>query len=95
MNLITLQHNRPLRIVGATRLECVAGTAWLTRTGGAGDIFLRTGDAFILAGPDEVLVEALGQAQIRVSPVPTPWRRRMSRSPLNLTFAIPRIHSPS
>ena len=45
MNLLTLQHNRPLRIAGATRIECVAGTVWLTRTGGASDVFLRAGDA--------------------------------------------------
>ena len=82
MNLITLQHNRPLRIAGATRIECIAGTAWLTRTGArenGGDIFLRAGDDCVLAGSDEALVEALGHARIRVSPLPAPWRRSLAR----------------
>lgn len=79
MNLLTLQHNRPLRIAGATRIECVAGTVWLTRTGGAGDVFLRAGDVCNLAGLDEALVEALGHAQIRLQRVPSPWRRMLAR----------------
>ncbi len=82
MNMITLQHNRPLRIAGATRIECVSGTVWLTRTGaigGTGDIFLRAGDACVLKGWDEALIEALGQAQIRLHRLPAPWRRMLVR----------------
>ncbi|MDP1652223.1 MAG: DUF2917 domain-containing protein [Rhodocyclaceae bacterium] len=62
MNAITLQHNRPLRIAGTTRIECVAGRVWLTHTGMAGDVFLRAGDSYALDWPDMVLVEALGAA---------------------------------
>lgn len=82
MNRITLQHNRPLRIAGATRIECVAGTVWLTRTGvseDGGDLFLHAGDTCVLGWPDEALVEALGQAQIRLHRVPAPWRRMLAR----------------
>ena len=80
MSLLTLQHNRPLRIAGATRIECVTGTVWLTRTGGAGDVFLHAGDGYVLQESEEALVEALGQAQIRLQRAPAPWRRMLARA---------------
>jgi hypothetical protein len=78
MNMLTLEHNRPVRIAGSTRIECVAGRVWLTRTGGAGassDIFLRAGDAYQLAWPESALVEALGQARIMLHAEPSTGRR--------------------
>lgn len=57
-----LHYNRPVRITGALVLECTHGCVWLTRTGGAGDIFLRPGDRYRLDWPDMVLVEALHEA---------------------------------
>lgn len=75
MNLLTLQHNRPLRIAGALRIECVAGTVWLTRTGGAGDVFLRAGEAYALGRHDVALAEALGGARIRLLRAPSRWCR--------------------
>ena len=56
---IGLHYNRPVRIAGTVTLECVAGCVWLTRTGGAGDVFLHPGDRYALEWPDMVLVEAL------------------------------------
>jgi len=74
MNMIALQHNRPVRIAGAVRIECVAGVVWLTRTGGAGDVFLRAGEAYALGGHDVALAEALGGARIRLLRAPARWR---------------------
>lgn len=84
MNRITLQHNRPLRIAGALRIECVAGIAWLTQTGRAGDVFLRVGDHWDLDRGDTALVEALGTApgEVELALYPATglggmWRRGM------------------
>ena len=93
MHLITLQHNRPLRIVGAMRIECVVGTAWLTRTGGAGDIFLHAGDGCVLRGSDEALVEALGQAQIRLRRTPLPWCAPIARAAAVLSSLHERLRT--
>lgn len=82
MHQIPLLHNRPLRLSGALRIECVTGTVWLTRTGtneGAGDIFLCVGDNCVIAAGDSALVEALGQAQIRLHRLPAPWWRMLAR----------------
>jgi hypothetical protein len=75
MNAITLQHNRPLRIAGTTRIECIAGRVWLTQTGMAGDVFLHAGDSYALDWPDMALVEALGEARIILHVAPVAWRR--------------------
>lgn len=78
---IALQHNRPLRIAGPTRIECRAGRLWLTQTGGAGDVFLRAGDSYHLDWPEMVLVEALGSAHIVLQAPPSRLRhlRRAGR----------------
>jgi hypothetical protein len=75
MNMLTLEHNRPVRIAGSTRIECVAGRVWLTQTGVAGDVFLWTGDSYTLDWPDMALVEALGEARIILHVAPAAWRR--------------------
>lgn len=75
MNAITLLHNRPLRIAGTVRIECVAGRIWLTQTGKAGDVFLRAGDSYALDWPDMALAEALGEARIVLYAAPSAWRR--------------------
>jgi hypothetical protein len=78
---IALQHNRPLRIAGPTRIECRAGRLWLTQTGGAGDVFLRAGDSYRLDWPEMVLVEGLGPAGIVLHAPPSRLRhlRRAGR----------------
>jgi hypothetical protein len=75
MKMLALEHNRPVWIGGATRIECVAGRVWLTRTNGSGDVFLGAGDAYALAWPEHALVEALGQARITVHAEPLVGQR--------------------
>jgi hypothetical protein len=75
MHMLTLEHNCPMRIAGAMRIECVAGRVWLTQTGKSGDVFLRAGDAYELAGPESALVEALGQARITLHAAPSTGQR--------------------
>lgn len=75
MKMLALEHNRPVWITGATRIECVAGRVWLTRTNGNGDIFLCTGDSFALARSECALAEALGQARIVLHAEPAAGRR--------------------
>lgn len=73
---ILLQHNCPLRIEGGgARLECVAGTVWLTNALTAGDVFLRPGERYCLAD-GLTLVEALGVARIVLYP-PLSRRQRI------------------
>ncbi len=78
---IALQHNRPLRIAGPTRIECRAGRVWLTQAHGAGDVFLRVGDSYRLDWGGMVLVEALGSAHIVLQAPPSRLRhlRRAGR----------------
>jgi hypothetical protein len=75
MKMLALEHNRPVWITGATRIECVAGRVWLTCTNGSGDVFLRAGDAYVLAGSEHALAEALGQARITLQAEPSTGRR--------------------
>lgn len=79
MKMLALEHNRPVWITGTTRIECVAGRVWLTRTNGSGDVFLRAGDAYALDGSDRVLAEALGQARITLQTAPATGRRLFAR----------------
>jgi len=76
-NAITLQHNRPLRIVRATRIECIAGRVWLTSAGQAGDVFLRAGERFTVDGRGLALIEALGTARVVLQPPALPLLRWM------------------
>jgi hypothetical protein len=73
MNMITLHHNCPVRLVGPLRIECVAGIVWLTRTGGAGDIFLQAGESLLLRRGESALGEALRGANVALYPAPTLW----------------------
>ncbi len=83
MKKFALEHNRPVWIAGAARIECVAGQVWLTRTGnggGSGDVFLRAGDSCALAWSERALMEALGQARVVLHAEPTPGRRLFARA---------------
>lgn len=75
---ITLQHNRPLRIDGAARIECIAGRVWLTSAGQAGDVFLRAGESFTVDGRGLALIEALGTARVVLQPPSLPWMRAIA-----------------
>lgn len=74
---ITLQHNRPLQIAGATRIECIAGQVWLTSAGQAGDVFLHAGGRFTVDGRGLALIEALGTARVVLQPPALPLLRWM------------------
>lgn len=76
-NAISLQHNRPLRIAGGTRVECIAGQVWLTSTGQAGDVFLHAGERFTVDGHGLALIEALGTARVVLHPPALPLLRWM------------------
>jgi len=75
MKMLALEHNRPVWISGATRIECVAGRVWLTRTHGRSDVFLCAGDAYVLTRSEHALAEALGQARIALHAEPSAGRR--------------------
>lgn len=94
---LKLQYNRPVRIAGTTTIECVAGRVWLTRTGGAGDLFLRPGERLTLEWPDMVLAEALGAASggarlVLHRPVSL-WRRALERARLVLSSMNERMRA--
>lgn len=79
MKMLALEHNHPVWITGGTRIECVAGRVWLTRTNGSGDVFLGAGDTYVLTGAEHALAEALGPARgparIALQTEPAPgWR---------------------
>lgn len=80
---IRLRHNRPQRIAGALRIECMAGRVWLTCSGQASDVFMHPGDSYVLDWSEMALVEALADtdgdkacgARIRLHVTPPLWRR--------------------
>jgi hypothetical protein len=84
---IRLQHNRPQRIAGRLRIECVAGRVWLTCSGRTGDVFLGPGDNYVLDRSETALLEALADmvgdntcsAHIMLHVTPPLWRRIVSR----------------
>lgn len=67
---ICLRDNHPLRLDGARglRIECTAGTIWITETGQREDIFLSPGQSYRLAGNGVSLVESVGDGRIRLAP---------------------------
>jgi hypothetical protein len=77
MEILTLHHNRPLRVAGTPVVECLDGCVWITSAAGAGDVFLRAGERHRLAGGLS-LVEALGMARVRVLSAPSRRRRLLS-----------------
>lgn len=66
--LITLPENELLRIDGKRRplsLHCLAGTIWVT-DGSGRDYLLGAGRTFTTADSGTVVVEALGEAEVRL-----------------------------
>lgn len=76
---IHLRYNQPLRVTGATRIQCTAGTLWLTRTGAGEDIFLLPGETFTLDWSGTAVVEALGETAGGAHITLTPPRCRSRR----------------
>lgn len=65
---IVLAENRPLRLTGARgmALLCTGGCAWITAAGHPDDVFLHTGETWQVGDDGLVLVEAVGQASVRM-----------------------------
>lgn len=66
---LLLQENQPLGLVNGkgVAIRCIAGTAWLTVAGEAGDCFLAAGQMHRLQSNGLALIEAMGsQASIRL-----------------------------
>ena len=62
---IDLPHGRPRWIDcrAESVLRIVAGTAWITKSGAAGDTFLRAGESW-RPGAGRLLVEGIGDARL-------------------------------
>jgi Protein of unknown function (DUF2917) len=65
---VQLDGNALLAMRGArgARVECVAGTVWLTIAGQNGDFFLRPGDRLLIESNGLVVAEGLPQGALRV-----------------------------
>jgi hypothetical protein len=65
---VQLDGNALLAMRGAhgVRVECVAGTVWLTIAGQNGDFFLRPGDRLLIESNGLVVAEGLPQGALRV-----------------------------
>lgn len=79
---LLLQENQPLGVVNGkgVTIRCLAGTAWLTVDGEAGDRFLAAGETHRLESDGLALVEAMGrQANIRLEAARPDFRSRVDR----------------
>lgn len=98
---ILLQHNRPVRIAGTLRIECVAGRVWLTVAEHAVDVFLRPGESYALEWPEMALVEALDRgrggaaagARIALHVRPSAWCRLIDRAAVVLSSLHERMRA--
>lgn len=74
---LLLRENRPLRLEKAkgSTVCCLSGVAWLTVAGEAEDYFLSAGQQHRLASDALALVEAVGEARIRLETPGRPCRR--------------------
>jgi hypothetical protein len=81
---LSLQHNQLARVARAcgTRVECVAGVAWITLDRDTRDIVLTRGESFVVDRPTPLLVHAIqGPAAVvlQARHAPCPARRRAPR----------------
>jgi len=65
---LCLAENHPIRLRHArgVHIECTAGTLWITVPGQRDDIFLNPGQDFRIPNQSTVLVEAIGDARVRL-----------------------------
>ncbi|HQR99518.1 MULTISPECIES: DUF2917 domain-containing protein [unclassified Polaromonas] len=49
------------------RIECIAGSAWVTQDGHARDIMLEAGEGYTCVRPERLLVQALEAVVLRVA----------------------------
>lgn len=69
---IKLFTNRPLRLNKASGVgvTCTSGTIWITISDDPDDIFLSTGQQYVLTSNQLALVEAIGSGSVRLHPAP-------------------------
>ena len=48
------------------RIRCTAGTVWITQSGRPGDTLLHAGDTLMADGHGKLVIQALGDATVRV-----------------------------
>jgi hypothetical protein len=82
---LSLQHNQLARIARAcgTRVECVAGVAWITLDSDTRDIVLTRGESFVIDRPTPLLLHAIqGPAAVALQErhAPCPPRPRAHRA---------------
>lgn len=63
-----LHPDHPLRLIDAAgrRVQCLTGVVWITAYGQPVDVFLRSGDAYVVPNGGLVLAEAIGHCRMRV-----------------------------
>jgi Protein of unknown function (DUF2917) len=78
---IVLQHQEMLALPGnrgGVRFSCAAGDLWITQEGDARDHLLRPGQDFATRLPGEIVVTALAESRLRLSPAGRRLPRRAS-----------------
>jgi hypothetical protein len=67
---LILRANHPLRLTGGRgrRVACASGRVWITAPGMREDLFLQPGESWTAATDALVLVEALGEATVFLTP---------------------------
>ena len=73
-----MERGRIVRLEGGTRVVCLAGILWITRSGDPRDIFLRADQALMIGHEGIALCEAWEDALLRLEP---PRSRRTIRLP--------------
>lgn len=65
---ICLKDNQPLRLDDARglRIECIAGTVWITEVAMPDDVFLLPGQSHRITGNGLSLIEGVGGGRIRL-----------------------------
>ena len=78
---IELFTNQPLRLnkAGGLGVTCISGTIWITVANEPGDIFLRTGQRYVLTSNKLALVEAIASGSVYLRPAGQRWPGRLAR----------------
>lgn len=73
-HLLTLPH------ASGCVIHCLTGCLWITETGDPGDHLLIAGQAYPVRGTGRLVIEALGNSCLRLTPITEPAPpRRLSR----------------
>ncbi|NTV71772.1 MAG: DUF2917 domain-containing protein [Azonexaceae bacterium] len=65
---ICLQQDRPIRLTDAagTRVRCLRGTIWITVANEPDDVFLESGQSYLISRDGLSLVERIGTSSIQL-----------------------------